>query len=89
MTEPQADFEHGVQGYGYRKCRCEVCRAANTARNMRGRMERYARAAAGDEAVPHGRGGYTNWGCRCEVCTKANSVACGKYRRTRRGQVAT
>lgn len=81
VTEAPA---HGQTGYtGKRKCRCDICRAANSDRARRGKSVRLARVAAGDADVPHGRGGYTNWGCRCDVCTKANTDACCTYRRAR------
>lgn len=87
--ESSPDFTHGVQGYNYRKCRCPVCQAANTARNKQGRKHRQSLVAAGDPRVPHGRGGYTNWGCRCEVCTTANTEACSRYRQARRDRKAS
>lgn len=63
---------HGVQA-GYRAgCRCERCRAANTATHARYRRERAGRI---DDA-PHGtNGGYDNWSCRCESCCSAHAEA--------------
>jgi hypothetical protein len=71
------DPRHGSRtGYGQYGCRCEACRAANTAscRDWRRRMAR----GLSDGDPRHGTSnGYSNYGCRCEDCRAA-------YRRDRR-----
>ncbi len=62
-------MKHNRAAYVNHKCRCEVCRAANSA------WQREA-IARRNKAIPehvHGYGGYHNYGCRCETCTAANS----------------
>lgn len=62
--------EHGHSRYTNEKCRCDICRAANTARVARRRAERIAitRASGLPEGITHGENAYMNWGCRCSVC---------------------
>lgn len=77
-------FPHGeLRGYA-RGCRCDRCRAANTAKHMSLRAERARRA----EDAPHGTpGGYGNWGCRCEECVAANMDAIRKQTEARSARV--
>lgn len=58
--------DHGVRGYK-RGCRCDKCRAANTARHLELRRKRKEKLAEAD--ITHGASGYINWQCRCETCT--------------------
>jgi hypothetical protein len=70
-----------VSASSYRRpggCRCDGCRAANTARTMR---ERERRRLAGPPAdIEHGASTYNNWGCRCAACTAAHSARCRDYK---------
>ena len=59
-------FKHGASAYKNHRCRCEICREANTAKLAAWR----ARQPAGE--FTHGVSGYTNHRCRCEVCTEAH-----------------
>ena len=76
MSEPGA--RHGLAGtyrnsaYG---CRCEECKAANTARAKAERADRRARLAGDPSLAVHGLAAtYRNWGCRCESCSQAHSA---------------
>ena len=61
-------------------CRCEACRAANSA------YQKALKARLGTRPAPtHGASGYTNYGCRCDVCREANRAACAAYK-ARRGK---
>ena len=74
---------HGGSGSAYtnRRCRCDLCREANTRRVNRRRAERWALRTLVDGrlVIPPMRGGpqhgtyssYNNWGCHCEHCTAA------------------
>lgn len=69
------ETEHGTiamyQSWG---CRCDACRAANVAANLRGRESRKARLVDGVAPVDvHDAQTYANWGCRCEKCRAANA----------------
>lgn len=68
MTE-----NHGTSTAYRNGCRCEECRAGNTARHKRLREKRYLAAASGKipADVEHGIGAYCNWGCRCPTCVAA------------------
>lgn len=75
VTEP----DHGtVTRYKYRGCRCDPCRAANTADV---RVQRLRRAEA--EPPKHGESGYNNHGCRCGVCRAAVAAAARRRRATK------
>jgi hypothetical protein len=82
---PADAINHGWGGYK-RGCRCETCRAGNTAMHRASQARRIARNASAQ--FEHGASGYKNWGCRCEICTTANTVACRpakqRYRARRR-----
>lgn len=68
---PEDASSHGLTGYEYWRCRCEVCVAAHRAavRNARKRRSEHL------EDAPHGTtNGYTGWGCRCEPCATAAST---------------
>ncbi|MCI3277493.1 hypothetical protein [Streptomyces cylindrosporus] len=69
---PAPCAQPGISAYR-RGCRCQGCRAANTAKCQQGHERRVAKAADAD--FEHGASGYKNWGCRCPVCTKANTAA--------------
>ena len=68
---------HGTRnGYGYHKCRCDECTAANREAHREQRLKRRGRLSADPAAVEHGRPStYGNWGCRCAECTTAHSAA--------------
>ncbi|MGQ0847228.1 MAG: hypothetical protein ACT4QF_24175 [Sporichthyaceae bacterium] len=82
------DWEHGVVGtYTNRKCRCEACRAANSAYQAQRKAQRREQLAANPDLAPHGIATtYSNWGCRCARCTAAWRTACAD-RAQRRGGV--
>lgn len=85
MTEPTCPdtHEHGATCYTSHACRCDKCRAANTARVKR---QRYDRDPSILPPERHGRTAiYTNWGCRCEACTKAHKAYCAGWRANRKG----
>jgi hypothetical protein len=75
-----SSFTHGYSGYTNYRCRCNICRQANTDRQYESRE--YWRAsrdqirATGFEHevtnISHGISGYTNYSCRCKVCVEAN-----------------
>lgn len=75
-------FKHGHSGYINYRCRCDVCRDAQSAyfreRRRRNREAREAAEAEGRvfivEGVKHGVNAYRNHGCRCDVCCAAKSV---------------
>ena len=73
---------HGIAAtYRNEGCRCDLCRAANSARCARWRRE-----VEGREPPAHGYQGYVNYGCRCETCTAANSAACRAYHARRKAE---
>lgn len=83
MSDRVDGIPHGGSGGGYTHygCRCDECRAANTARCRRARARRLERLAAGQAAVTHGSAStYTNWGCKCDECTQANTEKDAAYR---------
>lgn len=55
-------------------CRCDLCKAANSQRQL---LERHRRK---DKPIPdrvHGTpGGYGNWSCRCKDCSFAHKLVC-------------
>lgn len=69
-------FTHGHSGYINYRCRCDICRAAQTeyVRNRRraAALKRVLVEASGGqyvvEGVKHGASTYSNHSCRCEVC---------------------
>jgi hypothetical protein len=85
MTE----IRHGMQPHGtysrynVDECRCDDCRAANTAqsRDLRSRL----RQVPADQ-IPHGTtNGYNNYGCRCDDC-RAEQAKCKRDARARRAR---
>lgn len=62
---------HGKASTYRHGCRCDPCKAANSAFAKRERVTRSQRPA---EEIPHGLSGYNNWLCRCPVCKAAKSV---------------
>jgi hypothetical protein len=75
MANPRANWPHGdfrryLAPYG---CRCDACRAANTAKQREARANRRAALISGSApALIHGLGStYREWGCRCDRCTEA------------------
>lgn len=64
---------HGTEnGYSHYKCRCNLCRSANTKAYLKWKKSIYG-------TIPkiHGTTSYSTYGCRCEIC----SVAHAKYRK--------
>jgi hypothetical protein len=79
---------HGdaVRGYN-RGCRCDECRAANTARYHAQRALRIARLEAGELIVAHGSvSTYNNYLCRCDECRVAHSAEMRRQRARRRAR---
>lgn len=67
------DPRHGLNGYSNLGCRCEICRAANTAWQLSARARRAASLA--DDDPRHGKSNtYLNHGCRCGKCRSAHAV---------------
>jgi hypothetical protein len=68
-------MRHGTAtGYRYYGCRCDRCRAANTAtqRNLRERMNAVLDQRLAEGRVHHGEAGtYFTYGCRCDLCRAA------------------
>lgn len=64
------DQWHGtLGGYTNHKCRCDQCRAANSAYMKQARLKRRSR-----QVPDHVHGtvnGYGSYGCRCDECTEA------------------
>lgn len=62
--------DHGYSKYTNEKCRCDICRRANSERVATRRAERIELTRNGrmPEGVTHGVNAYMNWGCRCQVC---------------------
>lgn len=73
-------YSHDLSGYR-RGCRCDACRAANTARAVRAKAARVARQIPDD--VEHGAACYSGWGCRCDVCRAANAAQADSARTAR------
>jgi len=84
-----ANVTHGIRAtYVMYGCRCDLCRAANTASQARLNAVRAERLARGDltvELVHGSHNAYQNYGCRCDLCVAGNSARCRDYRRSRRG----
>jgi hypothetical protein len=76
--ETVAVVKHGTRtAYVYHRCRCDLCRAANTA------YYREWQAAAAPTYIRHGmESSYKNYGCRCDRCREA-AVAGMRARRAR------
>lgn len=70
---PEGDPRHGTNGYYNLGCRCDVCRAANTAHLREYRARIKGTLSPGDPR--HGTSnGYFNYGCRCRPCTDASTA---------------
>jgi len=68
------EITHGASAYANSKCRCPVCRAANTERHRKEREVRGQRLELVFDQIPHGRySTYVNWACRCDACRRAGS----------------
>ena len=69
------DPRHGsLNGYTNLRCRCDECRAANTAYQL-GWSRRMGYKPLAVDAPQHGTlGGYTNYSCRCDECRAANNA---------------
>lgn len=82
LTNPD-DPRHGtVNGYTNLACRCDPCKAANTAEVEKGRQRRMAKPIP---AHVHGTvNGYRNYGCRLDCCTTANTIASNRRHKERR-----
>lgn len=77
--------KHGLTGYDYHGCRCDVCKAAKSQsyRELRERL-------TGSPNTPHGtKNGYDTYGCRCESCHEAmHAYQASPAVRARRAQLA-
>lgn len=74
------ETEHGLSRYRSKKyrCRCEVCRKANSEEFARERANRAERIRQDPSLRPHGiRNTFHNWDCRCDVCCDAMGVPRG------------
>lgn len=72
LTDPRV--KHGTMSAYNAGCRCDDCRAANTAKSQRRRERRRAEGVIPDEV--HGTAtGYAEWHCRCDDCTAAHREA--------------
>jgi len=70
---------HGTYScYVSQKCRCEVCRAANTEYGRQFRQKRGVRARS--EERPHGTCARYAKGCRCDDCRAAHAAYQRDYR---------
>jgi hypothetical protein len=69
---PEDDPRHGINGYTHYRCRCDRCRAANTARCGQARQRRELTPGDPRHGTPNG---YFNYNCRCEACRAAGSEA--------------
>ena len=79
VTPSGKPLSHGGSGTAYASygCRCDECKAANTARIKRRRVARNPDDAP---AGAHGKTStYVNWGCRCAPCTAAHAKRCAAY----------
>ena len=72
MAATLTTFKHGLTGYTHHRCRCDVCRAANSA--YASNLRRSNSEKLTEQAFDHGLSGYTNHCCRCDVCRAANSA---------------
>lgn len=71
--KPVPEIQHGTRaGYTSGKCRCDLCKAANTQACKETRERRLARLAAG-ETFKHGLSGYNAYKCRCDICKAAKT----------------
>lgn len=69
---------HGTRyRYVRYRCRCDQCRAANTA-YMRIARKRFAQKGPARHGTDNG---YRNYACRCDACTKAHTDNRRTYRR--------
>jgi len=75
-----AVLKHGAAAYRNLKvkCRCPVCRAANTEHC---RLQRERRRQ--QEPLVHGASTYKNWMCRCRVCVLGHNEAIRQYRESK------
>lgn len=88
MTEPQP-VRHGLSAYNKKRCRCAVCKAANTEHHRKARAKRYERTRLNGGVAPiekHGIKTAQNWGCSCPTCSgeirDMNIGYRGKYKET-------
>lgn len=73
-------MKHGASAYRNGRCRCDVCRAANTHLQAELREKRQRRLLLDSTAAEHGTAStYANWKCRCDDCKKANVEKCADY----------
>lgn len=86
-----SEFEHGLNGYTYHRCRCDVCLAASRAYARQWSAARMAERVLRDgrmfspTALRHGEvNTYNRYGCRCEPCTTAHREARRDYLARRR-----
>jgi hypothetical protein len=85
-------FVYGIKSVGhgnttsYRKgCRCDECKAANTASYMKWKRSR------SPKHIPHHvhgtLGGYTNYYCRCDRCKTAKSAEDRSYQKRKKDEM--
>jgi hypothetical protein len=69
-----------------RGCKCDLCRAANTAHYTNGRAAREAKLATDPTSLPHGTTStYCNYGCRCDPCKEAQAKSNAFHAARRKG----
>ena len=71
-------IKHGLSGYQYDRCRCDICKSAKSEHSKRHKEKMLKHfAETGDflsDRVKHGeRTAYVNYGCRCELCRAENT----------------
>jgi hypothetical protein len=93
MIQPgDGDPRHGTfNGYSNQRCRCELCREANSNRMKEYRstnLRRYGtvnKIQPGDGDPRHGTiNGYTAHACRCDLCKAVGKEYGKRYRRIKR-----
>lgn len=85
---PRGEYDHGHPAKYAQGCRCDACRAANTARCARGRADSAADPTRADRAG-HGKAStYANHRCRCGACKAANTEKSAAQRAVRKARAA-
>lgn len=79
-----ADDHGSASTYRNWSCRCDACRAANSAVVALQRQRRRSEVPEGRDDIPHGSNStYTNYFCRCAPCKESHRVVRRRYRTTR------
>jgi hypothetical protein len=76
-------FKHGRNGYVFHRCRCDVCKKAESEYTKKYKEKEAQKKRWMEDGFKHGTNGYL-LGCRCDVCKKAESDA-KKRRRLKNG----